>query len=382
MSLILTLAVVPAEAHRQGESYVYLDVTENSLSGRFELTNADLDLLFKLDTDDDGAVSQAEMNAKAVEIYRFFEPRLSFIVNQKPVSIAIEDHQFLEAGFSTYVQLNFRTSVSEPLPDEIEVKHRSYFEDGTHELKTLLLLASNSKIGLTENEATHSLIFRSGDDQQSLSLVGAPVWEVFWTFLEHGIVHILIGLDHVAFLLVLLLPSVMIAINGRWQPVDGFKPALLNVLTIVTLFTIAHSVTLTLAALDLVSFPEWIIEALIAASIVVVALNNILIVKAGVRWIAVFGLGLLHGLGFANVLAPLGVAKLSIFTSLVGFNLGVEVGQACIVIACFPILYFLRRSVIYKPFILTGGSVILLLIALLWFFERAFGFNIPLQAMF
>ncbi len=371
----------PAHAHRQNESYVYLNVTDATLSGRIEITLGDLGQLLPLDTNEDGVVSEDEFNGQKKDIYAFFQPRLAFSFEQQKYPIAISGHEFLTVGFGTFAAIKFSITVTSKLPDALTVEYKSYFENLRPGHRVLLLLESNTKTGLSGNESSHSLVFSKGADTQNLSLIGAPWYEVFAIFVKHGVLHILIGYDHEAFLLALLLSSVLLVRNGKFVSVPRFRDALIKVLKIATLFTIAHSVTLSLAAMGWIKFPERIIESLIAFSIIVVAFNNLFAFKERWVWIAVFSLGLVHGLGFANVLAPLGVASASIVTSLLAFNVGVEVGQAVIILVCFPILYYLRNTAIYVPLILRGGSIGLLLIALLWFFERAFQFNLPIVPM-
>lgn len=346
----------------------------------------DLGKLLPLDTDADGRVSRAEFEAGKSAVYDFFAPRVTFGIAGQAYPIDITGHEFIDAGFDTFAGISFTTAVATALPDEITVGYTSYFENLDAGHRVLLLIASNTKIGLEGNESNHSLVFSRGADVQTLSLIGAPWYEIVWTFIKHGVVHILIGYDHIAFLLTLLLSSVMLVKAGRFSPVPRFRDALFNVIKIATLFTVAHSITLSLAALGIISFPERLIESLIALSIIIVALTNLFAFKKRWIWVAVFTLGLVHGLGFANVLAPLGIASSTIVWSLLAFNIGVEIGQSAIIAACFPLLFLLRRQPLYIPVVLRGGSVVLLLIALLWFVERAFQFNLPvvpaLKALF
>jgi len=368
-----------ANAHRQNESYVYLNITETGLGGRIEIRLSDLGQLIPLDKDADGIVTQEEFTAGQSEVYAFFEPRLVFGANGQKYPITITSHEFLEVGFGTFAEIHFSTAIQSKLPDAISVEYNSYFENLAPGHRVLLLIESNTKIGLNRNESSHSLIFSSGLDKQTLSLIGAPWYKIFWTFLKHGVVHILIGYDHVAFLLTLLLSSVLVVNARRFAPVPRFRDALINVLKIATLFTIAHSITLSLAAIGWLNVPERLIESLIALSIIIVAFANLFAFKKRWVWVAVFTLGLVHGFGFASVLAPLGIASSSIVWSLLAFNVGVEIGQGAIIAVCFPVLFLLRGSSFYIPVILRGGSVILLLIAVLWFVERAFQFDLPVM---
>ncbi|MGO9830606.1 MAG: HupE/UreJ family protein [Myxococcaceae bacterium] len=175
--------------------------------------------------------------------------------------------------------------------------------------------------------------------------VNPSVWAAAWRFLRLGVEHIFTGYDHIAFLLALLL------LGGRF--VDLVK--------IVTSFTIAHSVTLALAALGILNPPSRWIEALIAASIVAVAGENLWVLRRAQggsarvasalrhRWRITFAFGLVHGFGFATALQELKLPRSALVAGLVSFNLGVEVGQVTIVALAFPVLAWLRTLPHFQP---------------------------------
>ncbi len=156
--------------------------------------------------------------------------------------------------------------------------------------------------------------------------------------------HIWIGFDHILFLLSLLLPAVLIWRASRWQAVETFRAAFVDVFRIVTSFTVAHSITLSLATLGFVSLPSRWVESAIAASVVLAALNNLWPLFHGRRWMVAFGFGLIHGFGFASVLVDLGLPRETLVLALVGFNLGVEAGQLAIVALFLPLAFALRRT--------------------------------------
>jgi hypothetical protein len=162
----------------------------------------------------------------------------------------------------------------------------------------------------------------------------------------------------------------------RWQPVDGFRAALWDVFRIVTSFTVAHSITLSLAALHVLSLPSRLVESAIALSVVVAALNNLRPLVQGRRWVVAFGFGLIHGFGFASVLAELGLPNDALRIALVGFNIGVEAGQLAIVALFLPLAYSLRRSTFYRRAVMAGGSVLIAGVAGIWLVERAFGLSL------
>jgi HupE / UreJ protein len=193
---------------------------------------------------------------------------------------------------------------------------------------------------------------------------------------REGVWHIWIGFDHILFLLSLLLPAVLVWRAPRWHPVDAFASAFWEVLKVVTAFTLAHSITLSLATLGVLSLPSRAVESAIAASVVLAALNNVRPVFTGRRWMVAFGFGLIHGFGFASVLGDLGLRQGTLLLALVGFNAGVEVGQLAIVAAFLPLAYGLRRSWFYRRLVMAGGSLLIAAVAALWFAERAFNLSV------
>jgi hypothetical protein len=208
----------------------------------------------------------------------------------------------------------------------------------------------------------------------------------FIDYAREGVWHIWKGFDHILFLLSLLLPAVLIprakgamGEPGRiagWTAVGQFKPAFWEVFQIVTAFTIAHSITLSLAALGVITLPTRLTESAIALSVILAALNNLYPLFQRRRWMVAFAFGLIHGFGFASVLADLVLPRDALLLALVGFNLGVEAGQLVIVSVFLPSAYALRRTVFYQRVVFIGGSVIICLLASVWFIERAFNLKL------
>jgi len=172
-------------------------------------------------------------------------------------------------------------------------------------------------------------------------------------FVALGVEHILLGIDHVLFLAVLLLGA------------RGFG----SVIRLATAFTVAHSLTLALASIGWVNVPGEIVEPLIALSIAYVAAENILGGESRHRLGVVFGFGLLHGLGFASTLSFTDDVSGQLLASLVSFNVGIELGQALIVLALFPLLLLVRRAR-WSPAAHAGAAVVAAGFGLLWFIER------------
>jgi len=197
------------------------------------------------------------------------------------------------------------------------------------------------------------------DTREARFELGAESRDVVHTsgsFVLLGVEHILTGYDHLLFLLGLLLRG------GSW----------LSLAKIVTAFTLAHSVTLALAALDIVVLPDRLVEAVIALSIAFVAAENIFwrpVVSR--RWVISFCFGLVHGFGFSSALRELGLPRHNLIAALFGFNLGVELGQGLVVAAALPLLALVRRTG-WERQMVWGSSLAILLVGVVLFVERAF----------
>jgi len=226
-------------------------------------------------------------------------------------------------------------------------------------------------LALTAGDAAHSAVLGPEETERSFVLATPSTWDAFRDYLKSGIWHIWIGYDHILFLLALLLPAVLSVSKGMWTPQPRLRPALLNVFGVVTAFTLAHSVTLTLAALGVLRLPGALVESAIALSVMLAALNNIKPVVERGRWAMAFGFGLIHGFGFASVLGELGLPPNARLLALVAFNLGVEIGQMSIVIVAVPLAFSLRNTTFYRTGVRLFGSAIVALLALGWLLQRS-----------
>jgi hypothetical protein len=159
--------------------------------------------------------------------------------------------------------------------------------------------------------------------------------------------------------------------SGAWRPVARFREAGIEVLKLVTAFTAAHSLTLSLAVLGVVRLPPRVVEPAIAASIVVAALLNLVRPAARGRWRLAFVLGLLHGFGFSAALVDLGLRGEELAITLLGYNAGVELGQVVVVALLLAAAFRLRAWPRYRRVVLAGGSVVIALVASVWLVQRA-----------
>ena len=191
-----------------------------------------------------------------------------------------------------------------------------------------------------------------------------------------GARHIAEGTDHLLFLLALLLPAPLLAKNGRWSGFAGTKLALQRIVKIATAFTIGHSLTLFVGALGWAHLPGAFVESAIALSIFVSAIHALIPIFRGREVFIAGSFGLVHGLAFASTLTGFNFDALTLVSSVLGFNLGIEAVQLLIIAVTMPCLIALARAPIYGP-IRVMGATLTAIAAATWFTERAFGWSNP-----
>lgn len=381
-ALICPLLSRPALAHATGESYVWLNVQETHLEGRFEIALSDLEEELGIATPPQADQARQRIAESADEIERYLEQRFAIAAADSPVPYSFTGTDVVEApGLGLFAQVFYRTEAI-AIPPQLTIKNSVLVEkDRFH--RSLLLIEYDRRTGAEYGEEFTALIFSAAHDEQVLDLTDVQGLLRVRDFVWQGVLHIWIGIDHVLFLIALLLTAVLVQPKSAadrvgppgiasWRPVGDFKSAFWNIVKIVTTFTIAHSVTLSLAALDIVRLPSQLVESIIALSIVLVAINNLIPRVREGHWLVIFFFGLFHGMGFASVMGELPFRMMNLVKVILAFNIGVELGQLAIVAAVFPIIFLLRRSRVYKPVVLVAGSIAIALISGRWFIERAF----------
>lgn len=360
--ILLTFFCLQAHAHKPSDSYLTMTVDEGKVAGQWDIALRDLDFAIGLDADNDANITWGEVRAKHADIAAYALSRLQLSSNGQACPARATEHLIDHHTDGAYAVLRFDAACAVSDESPLEVRYNLFFDiDPQH--KGLLQL----RFG----EAVRTAIFSPDKVVQSFTPGESGRLAQFVDYAKEGVWHIWIGFDHILFLLALLLPAVVARHDRRWQPVEAFSPAFWTVLKIVTAFTVAHSITLSLATLGIVTLPSRFVESVIAASVVVAALNNIWPLFSERRWPMAFLFGLIHGFGFASVLADLGLPQQTLVLALIGFNLGVEAGQLAIVAVFLPIAFMLRRSSFYRRIVLIGGSATIAFLAFLWLLERA-----------
>ena len=375
LAVLLFAFVGSASAHKPSDSYLMLSAHpgDSRVSGQWDIALRDLDLALDLDVNRDGAIDWREVRTRERELFGYALARLDLTSDAEPCTIVpgellVDDH-----SDGAYAVLRFSAQCARPV-QRLGVAYRLLFDiDASH--RGLLRLDAG---GIARSAVLSPTNGREGPGQamQQFDLAQTSRLATFAQFVGDGMRHIWIGYDHMLFLISLLLPAVLMRRERAWQAVPSLKSALLGVLAVVTAFTVSHSITLTLAALDVIGLPSRLVESGIALSVLLASLNNIWPIVTRRGWVLAFCFGLVHGFGFASVLGDLGLPRDALALALAGFNIGVEIGQLTVVLAVVPLTYVLRNARFYRPGILVGGSSAIALIAGVWFIGRAFGLGL------
>lgn len=361
---ILLLMNVPAQAHKPSDSYLTLQVNGARVDGQWDIALRDLDFALNLDQDGNGELTWDEIRSQHDVIADYAVSHLALASGTQQCPIRAGEQLIDNHTDGAYTVLRF-SATCPGAPAALTVHYRLFAElDPQH--KGLLQLRAN---GLTS-----TAIFSPDRARQILSLSTPSRFTQFADYVKNGVWHIWIGYDHILFLLSLLLPAVLLTSKDQAQ-IRTLRAATMDVLKVVTAFTLAHSLTLTLASLHVVALPSRWVESAIAASVILAALNNLVPIFHGRRPLAAFVFGLIHGFGFASVLADLGLPQGALALSLLGFNVGVELGQLAIVALFLPLAFLSRRTWFYRQ-LSTSGSALIALVATVWLVERVFDLKV------
>jgi hypothetical protein len=362
MALCLMMTLVDGvSAHVASSGFLVVHARGRELEGSIELAIRDVELAVGADADRDGRITWGELHAVEPQLKQYVTEHLRFesqnthcALNFRTLQVnARVDGNYAWLPFSAQCAAGVRQLViSYRLMQDIDPSHRG-----------LLTLTANADV--------QTAVLGGRRLNESFTLGVSARWRAFTQYLQAGIWHICSGIDHLLFLLSLLLPAVLLRQHGHWQAVPQVRPAFISILKVITAFTLAHSITLSLAALDVVRLPSRLTESVIAASIIVAALNNIFPLVTESRARIALAFGLLHGFGFASVLADMGLPPGARLVSLLAFNLGIETGQLAVVLAVMPLAYMMRNAVIYRRGLMPWGSAAIAAVALVWLVQRA-----------
>ena len=366
----LVAAAAMASAHKSSDSYLQLDAKPGALRIRWDIALRDLDVALDLDSDDDGKLTWGEVKAAWPRIESYALPRLAIAgCELRPVGRGLErrnDGAYAVLYLTSSCMLPASPSIRYSLFAEVDPTHRGLAKvQRSGQPIALRVLDPSTATGAPSEAAAGAAASASIHGESSR-----------WAFLVEGAHHILTGYDHVLFLVCLLLPAVLRRTPAGWKPVDRPAQAILPIVGVVSSFTVAHSITLGLAALKIVSLPSWFIDPAIAATIALAAIDNIWPIFPVRRIVVTFCFGLVHGFGFATVLSELNLPTADFALALLQFNVGLEIGQLIIVVIATTVLFGLREWPRYRPLVVRGGSFVAMLFAMIWFIERTANLSI------
>ncbi len=354
-AVLLFVSGRPGSAHEINTSYSAISLRGDEVRLVLSVDEADLIRLdAQIDENGDGALYRVEVRNGGQRVAELIRERLQIRVDGVGLPLALLDatpdidgdgNLFLRAVYAvpltdepTELSLDLSLFLQPPLLPEHKNLVRVRID--AEKPERLSVLSAASPVDQ----------FQLREEVDLLAQIGHFIWL--------GVEHIFVGYDHIMFL------AALIVIGTRLGPL----------VKIVSAFTVAHSITLILAALDIVSLPTRWVEAGIALSIAYVALENFWIRDSKHRWMLTFGFGFVHGFGFANVLRDLGLPSEGLVASLLAFNVGVEMGQVVIVALMLPLILFAARQG-YQQRLVQVASAIILLFGVGWFVERVLGLS-------
>lgn len=355
-------------AHSSSNSYLQLEQRGNTLVLRADMNLRDVDLLFDLDRDRDGRVTWAEAADRSAELQVWLDQGLQLRSHAGTCRLVPTPLMASERADGFY--LSAESAIDCPGSTAgLSLRYQLIFErDNLHRgLIRVQTDALQTSAVLSPDQPEVVLVPGSASDG------GSGIGSTLGRYITEGVWHIWIGLDHILFLLSLLLLAPLQRQRGwllKWPARDALRSSLMDVVAVVTAFTVAHSLTLALALTRVVEPPRAIVETLVALSVVLAALNNLMGWFALERWRMAFVFGLIHGFGFATALIDLNLPGSQLAVALGGFNLGVELGQLAIVAAFFPLAWWLRMTGFYRVVVVAGGSLVIAAVGILWVLQR------------
>lgn len=355
---VLLAAASAAQAHKASDATLHWQVQGATLQQRVDIALRDLDRELHLDADDDGRLSWGEVRAQWPQIEGLLAAGLVLNADgqacrrEPGAAPQLEDH-----GDGPHAVLRQTLRCATPVRQ----------------------LSVDYKLFQATDAGHRGLVRISGDFEHSAVLVpgagpqqfGGAAPRSFFGFVAEGLHHIAVGWDHLLFLASLLMVAVWQRHGQAWEPRPQARAAWSEALRLVSAFTLAHSLTLGLAAAGVLAPPSRWVESLIALSVLLAALDNLRPFLPGPRWVMAATFGLVHGFGFAGPLQDLGLRQGELALPLLGFSLGVELGQLALVALLLPLACATRAAAGYRRAVVRGGSAAIAGISLVWVAERA-----------
>jgi hypothetical protein len=362
--LVLLLALLAftgeASAHQTSLSYVSVEDKDGALAASVKMSFLDLEVSAGVDQDFDGRITWGEAKGAVSRVAAYVQSHMAMsaggpcVLRQTSAAPEMLNGEgYLDLGFDVSCPGKAAAvAVASTIFLEIDPTSRVLVSSRTGRQ------AQSYVLGIDQQRAAEAALGAQAAASQPAGKPPASLLSYFW----EGVSHLFGGPDHMLFLLVLVIPAIYAG--------NGIRSVAIAVLLPVTGFTLGHALTLTSAASGLIRPPAQIVEVLIAVTILLTAIDNIRTFIPGPRSVVAFAFGLIHGFGFASALGALEVSGWQMAVALLGFNLGIEAGQAMLALAVAPALFLVRKPARRLHILPTGVSVLAGLMAVWWIIER------------
>ena len=370
LTLVLALCCASnAWAHKASTSYLQLRIDGGELSGRWDIALRDLDYALGLDLDNDLQLTWGEVLQQRSRITGYALQRLGVRADNAPCSVRAPDLLIVDHSDGSYASLvlsgrcpadAFALGIDYQLLFDVDALHRA-----------LLRL---------DFLGTHAGVFAPHERSLRFVTPQASRTRVFLQYLRTGIWHVAAGWDHLLFLIGLFLPAVLRRQGAVWQPAASLRPVLVDLALLVTMFSLAHALTLSLAATGWLTLPTRAVESAVAATVVFAGLNNLVpMVYRRLAWLA-GAFGLVHGAAMAGSLLELGLPAADRVWALLAFNIGIELAQLALLLLVVAPAFAVRGTLWYRWLILVPGSLAICAVGLQWLLLRAWNINLGIPA--
>ena len=333
-----------------------LDISETDMSGNWWISALDLHMAIDLDANKDSVITYYEFKQKRKDMLLYMQNNLFLFSGDSGCQLNVAEPQLSRTETSVFIQMPFQSNCHTNLSlrytvlAEIDFNHR--------------LIANISSGGKVQ-----TLIMKPDESSVKLIVDEQSRWISVAQFIQQGVIHILEGYDHLLFLLALLVPIVASKLKKR-SGVNGLRELTFPLLKITGAFTVGHSATLILASVFNYSPPMTWVEVIIACSVFIAGLNIVFGFFRESSWKIAGTFGLIHGFGFASVLAEIELARANYLVSLLSFNLGVEIGQLMVIVLAMPLLLVLVAKPKLASVTRYSSASFAAIFGLIWMVER------------
>ncbi|TWT01814.1 HupE/UreJ family protein [Planomicrobium sp. CPCC 101079] len=378
---VLLIAPSSTSAHSMPSSLVYLDFLEDEVGAELIIPLDRLEIAMEKNLYED---PEQAIETYHDELVTYITSHISAETPEaEQWTVTVDEMSLLYPDTETDpIDLSAQLTLTPPAGAAVDSFALNYDavvrELVTHTITVAVRSDWNNAIYTSSPEIIATVI--EGNTTVQVDQSAGNTWTGFISIVQSGMAHIAEGVDHLLFLLALLLPAPLAVKGKRWERSAGIKSSIKQLLKITLAFTIGHSITLIIGATGWLAVPSQPIEVLIAVSILVSAIHAIRPIFAGREVFVAGGFGLVHGLAFATLVTELGVTPMRIIWSVLGFNIGIELMQIIVILLIMPWLLVLSGTKSYAP-VRIAGALFAIAASIGWILDRAFAVSTPVDAI-